>query len=55
MEAPLENIEANYLQLRRIREGVPLPFCFNIDEMGHTEFADAPIKTVIVPFNYNKL
>lgn len=54
-EAPLENIEANYLQLRRIIEGVTLPFCFNIDEMGHTEFADAPIKTVIVPFNYNKL
>lgn len=55
MEASIEKIEANYLQLRNLIHEVPIPFCFNIDEMGHTDYADAPIKTVIVPFNYNKM
>jgi hypothetical protein len=30
-------------------EGVPAHFVFNMDEMGHQEFADAPNKTAYIP------
>jgi hypothetical protein len=30
-------------------QGVPAHFVFNMDEIGHQEFADAPIKTAFIP------
>ena len=52
VEVPVEAIENNLNELRQAIQNVPHRFCFNIDEMGHSEFADAVSKTVIVPFNY---
>lgn len=55
MDVDVQDIEHNYLELRRLTNNIPMQFCFNIDEMGHTDFSDAPIKTVLVPYNFNKL
>lgn len=52
VEVSINDIESNLMELRQAIQNVPINFCFNIDEMGHSEFADAVIKTVIVPINY---
>lgn len=50
----IEDIENNINLLSRKVKGIPLQFVFNLDEMGHSDFADAQRHSVIVPINYNK-
>ena len=51
IEVSVEDIESNLMELYQAIQNISIGFCFNIDEMGHSEFADAVTKTVIVPIN----
>lgn len=52
VEVSINAIESNLMELHQAIQNVPIIFYFNIDEMGHSEFVDAVIKTDIVPINY---
>lgn len=47
--ASLEDIEQNLCILKENVDGVPSNYVFNVDEVGHSEYADSNMKTVIVP------
>lgn len=47
--ATLEDIEENLKLLKEEVEDVPSNFIFNVDEVGHSEYADSYQKIVIVP------
>ncbi|KAK8881783.1 hypothetical protein M9Y10_044419 [Tritrichomonas musculus] len=47
--ATLEDIEDNLKLSKEEVEDVPSNFVFNIDEVGHSEYADSYQKIVIVP------
>lgn len=49
MFASLLDIELNLKFLKNKIEGVPSAFIFNCDEVGHSEYADAVQKKLIVP------
>lgn len=52
MEVQLNDIEENLNSLAEETTDVPLPFVFNLDEMGAQDWADACKKRVIVPSGY---
>lgn len=47
--ATLEDIEDNLKLSKEEVEDVPSNFVFNVDEVGHSEYADSYQKIVIVP------
>ena len=51
--ATLDDIENNLTELSDTIDGVPSNFVFNVDEVGHSEYADSFEKYVIVPASYS--
>ncbi len=49
------SIDLNLNTLSELIVGVPINFIFNIDEVGQQDFADAELKTLIAPADYNQL
>jgi hypothetical protein len=49
MSVPEEEIYNWFVRLREKIDGIPSHFVYNMDEMGHQEYADAKPKTCIVP------
>ena len=55
VEANIDLIDINLNILSEVIHGVPTNFIFNIDEVGNQDYADAEIKTLIAPVNYEQL
>ena len=53
LEVATEQIEENINELKEKIVSVPIEFIMNLDEMGQQDYADAELKTVIVPKNYS--
>ena len=55
LETSITDVEQNLNILYEKINGIPLPFIFNIDEVGEQRYTDACEKYVIVPWSYDKL
>jgi hypothetical protein len=52
IQVPVEDIRAHFQSLWNNISGAPAHFVFNMDEMGHQEWADAPEKVCFVPVSH---
>ena len=55
IEANIDLIDIDLNILSEKIQRVPTNFVFNIDEVGNQDYADAEIKTLIAPVNYEQL
>ena len=55
LECNTFELELNINTLSSLIEGVPIHFIYNVDEMGHQDYADSHTKFVIVPNDFEGL